>query len=44
MIHRIATILKDRIAAFTYVDKIGGLVRVARQQREGRGDRDPGGR
>ena len=36
MIHRIATILKDRIAAFTYVDKIGGMVRVARQQREGR--------
>lgn len=36
MIHRIATILKDRIAAFTYVDKIGGLTRVARQQREGR--------
>jgi hypothetical protein len=36
MIHRIATILKDRIAAFTYVDKIGGLVRVARQNREGR--------
>jgi hypothetical protein len=35
MIHRIATILKDRIAAFTYVDKIGGLVRVARQQRAG---------
>ena len=35
MIHRIATILKDRIAAFTYVDKIGGLTRVARQQREG---------
>jgi hypothetical protein len=36
MIHRIATILKDRIAAFTYVDKIGGLTRVARQQREGK--------
>jgi hypothetical protein len=36
MIHRIATILKDRIAAYTYVDKIGGLTRIARQQREGR--------
>lgn len=35
MIQRIASILKDRISAFPYVDKIGGLTRVARYQREG---------
>ncbi len=35
MIQRIASILKDRISTFSYVDKIGGLTRVARQQRAG---------
>jgi hypothetical protein len=32
---RLASILKDKIAAFTYVDRIAGLVRVISYEREG---------
>ena len=35
MIHRIATILKDRISQFTYVDRLAGMVRLVKYERSG---------